>query len=47
MMQDTPFGRMENAKKVADGVVFLASPLVSYIHGANIRVNGVYVATAN
>lgn len=48
MMGDTtPFKRMGRVGEVSSVVVFLASPLASYIHGANIRVDGGYVATMN
>jgi 3-oxoacyl-[acyl-carrier protein] reductase len=40
MMESTPFGRMGRVEEVADVVVFLVSPPASYIHGANIRVDG-------
>ena len=47
MMESTPFGRMGRVEEVAAVVVFLASPLASYVHGANIRVDGGYVPTVN
>lgn len=47
MLSSTPFGRMGRVNEVADVVVFLASPLASYVHGANIRVDGGYVPTVN
>jgi NAD(P)-dependent dehydrogenase (short-subunit alcohol dehydrogenase family) len=47
MMESTPFSRMGRVEEVADVVVFLASPLASYVHGANIRVDGGYVPTVN
>ena len=47
MMNSVPFRRMGRVEEVADVVVFLASSLASYIHGANIRVDGGWVATVN
>ena len=47
MMNSVPFRRMGRINEVADVVVFLASARASYIHGANIRVDGGYVPTIN
>jgi 3-oxoacyl-[acyl-carrier protein] reductase len=47
MMNSVPFRRMGRVDEVADVVVFLASPRASYIHGANIRVDGGYIPTIN
>jgi 3-oxoacyl-[acyl-carrier protein] reductase len=42
-----PFDRVGEVEEVADVVVFLASPLASYVHGVNIRIDGGYVPTVN
>ena len=42
-----PFERVGEVEEVADLVVFLSSPLASYVHGANIRVDGGYMPTVN
>lgn len=47
MMGDIPFARMGQVDEIASVVVFLASELASYVHGANIRVDGGYVPTIN
>jgi len=47
MMGDMPFARMGQVDEIANVVVFLASGLASYVHGANIRVDGGYVPTIN
>lgn len=35
-----PIGRLGNAEEVAEAVAFFASPLASYITGANLDING-------
>lgn len=47
MGSSAPFKRMGRIDEIADVVVFLSSPLASYVHGANIRVDGGYVPTVN
>jgi 3-oxoacyl-[acyl-carrier protein] reductase len=42
-----PLGRMGRVEEVAAAVVFLASPLADYIHGANLRVDGGTVMSIN
>ena len=44
---NAPFARMGYVDEVANVVVFLASSLASYVHGANIRVDGGWVPTVN
>jgi NAD(P)-dependent dehydrogenase (short-subunit alcohol dehydrogenase family) len=47
MGSEAPFPRMGSVDEVANVVVFLASPLASYVHGSNIRVDGGWVSTVN
>jgi NAD(P)-dependent dehydrogenase (short-subunit alcohol dehydrogenase family) len=47
MGPNVPFPRMGTIDEVANVVVFLASSLASYVHGANIRVDGGWVPTIN
>lgn len=47
MGPNVPFPRMGSVDEVASVVVFLASSLASYVHGANIRVDGGWVPTIN
>lgn len=42
-----PVGRIGLPAEVADAVAFLASPRAAYIHGANLRIDGGYVASVN
>jgi 3-oxoacyl-[acyl-carrier protein] reductase len=42
-----PLGRMGTPEEVAVAVAFLASPLASYIHGTNLRVDGGYITAIN
>ena len=41
------FDLVGEVEEVADVIVFLASPLASYVHGANFCIDGGYVPTVN
>jgi len=43
----TPLQRFGRPEEVAAAVVFLSSPLASYIRGANLRVDGGYGVAVN
>ncbi|MBG1259623.1 SDR family NAD(P)-dependent oxidoreductase [Nostoc commune] len=46
-MMSNPTGRLGTVEDVAHLVTFLSSPLAGYINGANLRVDGGWVATIN
>jgi NAD(P)-dependent dehydrogenase (short-subunit alcohol dehydrogenase family) len=43
----TPVGRVGRVEDIANAVAFLASPLAGFINGANLRIDGGFVATVN
>ncbi|MEI2583865.1 SDR family NAD(P)-dependent oxidoreductase [Scytonema sp. PRP1] len=46
-MMSNPTGRLGTVEDVANLVTFVSSPLAGYINGANLRVDGGWVATIN
>jgi NAD(P)-dependent dehydrogenase (short-subunit alcohol dehydrogenase family) len=40
MKRMTPMGRPGNPEEVADLILFLASERASFIHGANVTIDG-------
>jgi NAD(P)-dependent dehydrogenase (short-subunit alcohol dehydrogenase family) len=40
MFAQVPLGRVGELDEIANAVVFLASPLASYITGINLRIDG-------
>ena len=46
-MMSNPTGRFGTVEDVAHLVTFVCSPLAGYINGANLRVDGGWVATIN
>ncbi|KAJ5259530.1 hypothetical protein N7478_012511 [Penicillium angulare] len=40
--QRTPVGRPAKPEEISDALVFLASPMASYMHGVGLNVNGGY-----
>jgi NAD(P)-dependent dehydrogenase (short-subunit alcohol dehydrogenase family) len=47
MMKPPPLVRMGRVDDIANAVVFLASPLAAYVHGANIRIDDGLIPTIN
>lgn len=41
-IERTPVGRLATVEEIADAIVFLASPLSSYMYGAAMVVDGGY-----
>lgn len=40
MLKNVPLGRFAQPEEIADGVLFLCSPMASYINGQTLEING-------
>lgn len=43
-IQKAPLGRMATVEEIADCIVFLASPMSSFVHGSVLVADGGYTA---